>query len=489
MKQLQFSRRRVLATASGLGVSALVAPGMAWSADGHTLHTRLARDIKTFDPAFQSGNEHPIIRAVSTQLTTFGPDGSADTAPYGASSIEFVDATHVRFTLHPGIMWTGGYGPLTTEDVKYTFERAASEELESPWRDYWVVLDHVEVIDDLNGVIVLKEPFAPLSTISLPGELGNIVCKTATEEVGGTYTTDVPTTAGAYLVKEWVPQQRLVLEADPDWPLDKPQFTVVEYTVIEDAKVAELAFEAGELDYTQVSSSSLSILRDVPPEGSSLLERPSLTYLWLGMNVDHPTLADERVRKAIQYAIDVDQIIDGAYAGLALRANGIVPPSLLGHRDHSMIEKPDLEKARAYLADAGLADGLSVTLSIENVAERRAAAEIIQVQLAQIGINAEVLGYDSGTFWSLGVEADGDDWKDLQLFSAEVFQQRRSVRLYGLAHAGGGRTMELAALVQRRIRGTACRGHGRDGPGEADTDVCHDAGLDGGVRRFCRHRT
>jgi peptide/nickel transport system substrate-binding protein len=72
-----------------------------------------------------------------------------------------VDERHIDFTLKKGIQFTGGFGELTAEDVKFSFERIADPKNESPYRDDWAALDRVEVKDPYAGTIVLKEPFAP----------------------------------------------------------------------------------------------------------------------------------------------------------------------------------------------------------------------------------------------------------------------------------------------------------------------------------------
>ncbi len=410
------NRRSFISGLGALGGAALLQPRISWSRDGSTLRIRADRDIKVLDPAFGSGGiEHIIARATSASLTTFERDGTANWRPYGAKTIEQVDDLTIRFTLHEGIMWTNGFGEVTTEDVKYSFERVASEELDSPWRDYWVQLDRVDIIDRYTGEIVLKEPYIPVWTISLSGEAGNLVCMKAVEEAGGRFETLPPATCGPYFIKKWSPKEKIVLEAHPGWPLEKPKFDQVTYLPIDDGKTAEIAYDAGELDYTTVSVSSLEVYRKNLPDSGKLLERAALNYVWLGLNVEHPKLRDIRVRKAIQHAVDVDAIIQGAYGGLATRAHGIVPPALLGHRDRSTIEKRDVSKARELLAEAGQADGLTLTLSILNIAERSSAAQIIQANLAEAGINVEILPYESGTFWNLGHESEGEDWKDLQL--------------------------------------------------------------------------
>ena len=69
-------------------------------------------------------------------------------------------------------MFTGGFGEMTADDVKFSYERIADPAQQSEYADDMAQLDHVEVTDQHTGVIVLKEPFAPLWTSSLPGATG-----------------------------------------------------------------------------------------------------------------------------------------------------------------------------------------------------------------------------------------------------------------------------------------------------------------------------
>ena len=184
---------------------------------------------------------------------------------------------------------------------------------------------------------------------------------------------------------------------------------------IEDAKTGEIAFEAGELDITRLAISSVQQYRDAAPENSTLVEHPSLFYEWLGMNVDSPPFDDERVRKAVQYAVDVDSVIEAAYFGVPERATGIISPGLVGHRPENMIQNPDLDEARRLLAEAGHPNGFKCTLDVHNVTDHVSTVQVIQSNLAQIGIEVQINQHDSGTFWVLGIEAEGDAWKDVQL--------------------------------------------------------------------------
>ena len=333
-----------------------------------------------------------------------------------AESIEQVDPTHIRFALRPGVMWTNGFGEMTSEDVKYSYERIGNPENNSAYKIDWEQLDQVEIVDKYSGVIVLKQAFAPLWTTSLPGGSGCIVCKAAVEGAGGgTFTNDPIATSNAYQIKEWVPNQKLVFARNPVWNGKHHEFDEIHIIPITDEKAAEIAFEAGELDVASVSISSIPRLQENLPAGAKLVVQPSMNYRWVGMNSDHPKLKDIRVRRAIQQAINVDDYLLAAYNGAAERSFGIVPPGMVGNRDYNLM-KYDPDAAKALLAEAGVTSGLELTMSIINKADDAAGAQVVQSNLADIGIKLEIIPNDSGAFYALGLESEGDMWKDLQLY-------------------------------------------------------------------------
>lgn len=407
------TRRHLLVGSSAVAVAGLVRPRFAWSAVGDTLRIRTDADFQVLDPAFMTGGiEDVILEATTVSLTRFTRDGSTNWDLDGAESIEQVDDVTIDFKLHEGIVWSGGLGEVTTEDVKYSFERIAFDD-EAVWQDYWKALKEVEVIDKYRGRIHLQFPFAPL-WMTLPRYTGRIVSKKAVEAAGGKFTTELPAQCGPYRLTEWQPTQRSVLELNPDWIGEKPEFPRIEMIVVADAKTAELAYEAGELEYTEISVSSVPSYRESLPKNTKMIEKAGLNYMWVGINVDHPPFNDVRVRQAVQYAVDTGMVIDGAYGGLATQANGFSPPGVIGHRTSSSISH-DPDRARALLAEAGLAAGFSTTLTTQNITEWLSICQIIQANLAEVGISVEILSYDPGVFWNLGLESEGEDWKDLQL--------------------------------------------------------------------------
>jgi peptide/nickel transport system substrate-binding protein len=418
------NRRQALQAFAALGFAAIVEPCVSLAADKKLLRVRSYSDLQILDPVDRlSAPEDDISSCCLNNLIRRKPGEAWEWELDAAAAIEQIDDTHIKFSLRPGLTWSNGFGEITAEDVKYSFERIADPKMKSPYADDWSALDHVEVTGPLSGIIILKGYFAPLWSTTLPEGSGKIVCKKAVEALPEKrFKTTIPAVSGPYLIKEWVPKQKTVLAPNPGWQGAAPYFDEIEIRPIEDVKIAEIGFEAGDLDYTWISLASLAKYKSKPPARARLVERPSLAYVWLGQNTEHPNLRDVRVRKAIQHVIDVDAILDAAYFGQAKRATGLIAPGLIGHRAKNLVER-DVAAAKRLLADAGKAGGFATTISCLNTTERLSAAQIIEANLAEIGITAQIDARDSGTYWSLGDETKGEAYKNIQLLIGRFSMQ------------------------------------------------------------------
>ena len=415
------SRRSFLAAAGAFGAASMALPRTALSNDGKVLTIRSYSDLQILDPAYRvSLPEDDIIRSIFAPMVIPQAGDVWAWKPVAVDSIEQLDDVTVSFKLKDNIGFSDGYGQMTAEDVKFSIERIADPANESPYAGDWGALKEVEVKDKLSGLIHLKNKFVPLWTTTLPTPASCIVSKKALEELGDKITTKPVAQSGQYLLADWQAKQKTVLKRNPDWAHEPGGFEEIHIIPIEDPATAERGFEAGDLDYTWTSVSSLPRLKENPPANSVVLEKPSLAYVWLGMNQDNEVMKDVRIRRAIQHAIDRPSVVDAAYYGAASVGNGIIAPGLPGSRD-SVTYDYDPDKARALLDEAG-AGNLSVTLDILNQSERLTAAQVIQANLADVGITCEIKQNDSGTFWTLGSK-DGDYFMDIQLVLSRFSMQ------------------------------------------------------------------
>ena len=379
---------RTLGALVALGM--LLAAGLAFADEHDTLsiRARSGADIETMDPAFYLGNEeYNLDQVVYSRLVKYAP-GEPELVNDAAESFELSeDGTVVEFTLKEGIQFHHGYGEMTAEDVKFSYERYLDEDLNSPYATEWATLEEVEVTGRYSGRIILSEPYAPLLSSTLPWTPGSILSQAAFEDRGETIATN-PVGSGPYQWSEWVPNQRIVLERFEDYHGEAPDFETIEVEPIVDTQIAEFSFDAGELDATEISLESLERYENDPDVVVEVLD--TLRYHWLGFNQRHAPFDDVRVREAIRLAVDKEEILTGAYNSVPNRADTILAPQILGHWEDAPSREPDLEAAQALLEEAGFPDGFETTLTTDDVPQHQQAAAIVQQQLARVGIDASI---------------------------------------------------------------------------------------------------
>jgi peptide/nickel transport system substrate-binding protein len=399
----------------GAGLIALAASGAlapALAQDKTSITIRISEDLSNLDPANRTGpTDLNVIWSVQQGLVSFKP-GTTDWELDAAEEITQVSDSEINFKLRDGLAFTGGYGPLTAEDVKFSFERfitPAADGSKAIYADDWAALDKVEVTGPLTGRILLKGPAPALWTIALADGSGRIVSKKAFEALGDKIATTL-IGSGPYLLQEWTPRERFVLALNPDYkgPI-KPTFAEIIGKPIPEQKTAEIAFTAGEIDFTTIDPETKAGLAGATD--TKITEFPGIDYVWFGPNIEKAPFDDLRVRQAIRYAVDIEGILAGAYSGLYPRANSLLAPALLGHWADAPVYARDVEKAKALLAEAGVS-GLKTKLTILSNPRFQAVAQIIQANLAEAGVEVEIEALEGATYWALG---ENDASKDLEL--------------------------------------------------------------------------
>lgn len=408
-------------SAAALGAAALPAQWACTTerSGRRILHATLYASPHTTDPAFGLGVAdaavHGLLYSGLTRYRTDGPDWGWQLE--AARRIETLDPTHIAFELEQGWTFSGGFGEITAEDVRFSLERVVDPAMGSPERAAWGPLRRVEVTGRHSGVIVLDEPFPALHMVALPGGSGSILSREAVGSApGARLRWEVPAASGPYRLGEWREGHRLVLVRNEDWRGARPPFDEIHILQIFDRSTQELGFEAGDLDFTNASESSCPILRERPLPHSKLEVRPSLYYSWVGMNTEHPKLRKREVRQAVQYAIDVGQVVAAASFGANAPSTGIIAPGIVGHRERSLIPpEGDVERARELLRSAGIRGELELALDTESTRIFSTAAQAIQASLARAGIRVAIRSHESASFVTLGDESAGDRWRDIQL--------------------------------------------------------------------------
>jgi peptide/nickel transport system substrate-binding protein len=395
------------AAAAALTPSAAAQPGAVTLA--------VDRDIQgALDPAARlSALEANILRAVCPGLIAFRP-GSFDWQPHLAAEISQVDARTIAFALRPGLRFSGDFGDVTASDVKFSFERFRTpgpDRALPPYAADWEALDGVEVTDRLAGRIHLKTSAPMLWRTVLPDASGCIISRAALDH--GAYRTDRPNPlvvgAGPLRFATWDPQRQLVLEADPDWPGKPSDFARIRLRPVRDRQTAALALRADDLQFAPLDPAAVDAA--ARQADTRAVRKPSINMVWLGINAERPPFTDLRVRRAVALALDLDQVVEGAWNGTAPRAYAAIAPGLPGAWPDAPRPRRDVAQARALLSAAG-ASGLRARLTLLNQPQFQDAAVIIQAMLAEVGIRIDLDLREGGAFWSAG---SGETGKRLEL--------------------------------------------------------------------------
>lgn len=411
---IRLTRRGMMAGASALGLTGVAGwPDQAGAQARGSVTVRIDRELANFDPGYRSGPwDGNLIRSVYQRLMKQKPN-SAELEMDAAAEVTQSSPTTVDFRLKPGQMFTDGFGAMTAEDVKFSFERIGLEPPQgvrpSPYRGDWVGLQRVEVTGELTGRIHLASARASLFDIAIADVSGCIVSKKAVEQRGAEHATK-PVGSGPYTLASYERQRGATLRRNAAFAGQRPALEEISIRTISDPRTTDLALRSGEIDFAVLSPAVAEPLRQV--QGLTVSQEPSIAYVWLGMNVEKGALADVRVRRAIRLGLDVEQMLAAGYAGRAPRLNTVLPPQIFGHWSEAPVYRRNVAEARALLQQAGQSN-LSLRLTILNQPAFTAMAQVAQALLREIGVTLQIDAQEGGTYWSAG---EGDTGRNLDLF-------------------------------------------------------------------------
>lgn len=360
--------------------------------------------------------------ALSLHAGLFTYDAATNVVPYLVSEYEVSDDGLVyTFHLHDSAVWHNGR-PVVAADFKAGWERyldpaVGAQSAGAPWKN---VAGGPELFageaEELTGVVALDDHTLEVTLIQPSNtflqELAVPVTWVVPEEavVAGSPTwVDKPVGAGPFKFVEWVPNVRLVLEANDDFFLGRPQIDRLEYLVVPDTSTSLAQYEAGELDIVGVPPSALQRITEDPVLGQQLayFTRAQLRYTGMNQDVFEP-FRDVRVRQAFIYAIDRDTIVTHVLNNAWTPATGLVPPNIPQFNPDLEAYPYDPVKAQELLADAGYPGGAGFP-PVELATLDTTIAEAMAAMLtANLGITVEILQPERGDMID-GLWA-GDRW-------------------------------------------------------------------------------
>jgi len=264
------------------------------------------------------------------------------------------------------------------------------------------LLAAVEAVDEYTVRFTLNRPDAAfLYKIAFPA-FGPQSPENIKTYGGGGDLIRNPVGTGPFRFVEWLPGDHLTLARFEDYWGDRPTLQTLTYRAIKEAPARFLELQAGTIDGADNLAPD-----DIPAaEAKANLNvylRPPFNIGFLGINRAHEPFDDVRVRQAVAMAIDKEKLVRALYPPTALAATQFVPPGIFGHSAGSVDWPYDPGRARELLAEAGYPGGFQTSLWVMGISRPYLpnpdrVGEVLQANLAEAGIQAEIVTYDWGTY-------------------------------------------------------------------------------------------
>ncbi len=319
------------------------------------------------------------------------------------------DGLTYTFNLREGVTFHDG-SSFTADDVVYSFNRIMAEDTGSPQASRFAQVASVEAVDGSTVVFTLSEPFAPFLS-NLPNL--NIVPQEVVEAEGDLQQVAVGT--GPFMLEEVVPDTYVLLTANPNYYREGlPMLEALRYNIVPEASTRAAGLRTGTYHLLpDVDPATAMTLQNVP--SVNLLGTQDLAYSLLGVNVTREPFNDPRVRRAINLAINREEIVDAVYFGNAA-VGGVLSPGLPTWEvdvDAFDCYRHDPQAAQALLEEAGVSNLEMELLSFGTIRVVSDLAQVLQAQLADAGIEAEVNIEEFGNFVQRWRNSDFDAFVSL----------------------------------------------------------------------------
>jgi len=315
------------------------------------------------------------------------------------------DNRSITFHLRPNLKWSDGK-PLSSADCLFTLKLIQDNHTQSPYKSDYARVTHAEAPNALTFIVHYKRPYSPALTSW--GQLA-ILPKHIFEnqDIMHTKLSRHPqATIGPYRLQQWSPQQSITLRRNPDY-FDGPVWISEKVIrVIPDSATQFLELTAGHIDQmglTPVQYQRLFLNNAKLQDNYQRYRYLSFGYTYLGFNLKRPLFSDRRVRQAIDYAINRQELVDGVLMGLGKVIATPYKPGTYWVNNKLKPRPFNPDKARQLLAQAGWHDSdgdgiidrngkpFHFTILTNNGNRQRAdAATIIQQRLKGIGIAVKV---------------------------------------------------------------------------------------------------
>ena len=297
-----------------------------------TLTFARGADSQKLDPAdVDDGESMKVLVNVSQGLVRF-KHGTTEAEPCLATSWTISpDGLTYTFKLREGVHFHDGT-PLDAKAAAFSFLRQMDKSNPAHLPDatfaYWSAMFNmitaVEVVDPMTLRLRLREPNAPLlASLCIPA--AHLISPKFIDQRH-------PVGTGPFRFVEWVPNERIVLEANPDYWEGKPQVQRLIFKVVPDSATRLIQLQTGQIQVMDgVDPNDLPIIKG--DKALQLLTATGLNVCYLAFNCQKPPLDNKNLRRAIAAAINKKDLIDDVYRGAAIIARTPLPPFIAGYNN------------------------------------------------------------------------------------------------------------------------------------------------------------
>ena len=367
-------------------------------------------DSVGLDPALEvDGESFKVADNIYDTLVRFKEESTVLEPSLAESWTASEDRLTWMFNLRSGVMFHDG---TVCDADAIVFSLARQFKSDHPFNkvegayQYWNSMSMSDIVKDVRRVDALKveiELFRPNAPFLSNLAMGfcSIVSPTAVRKWGDDYARH-PVGTGPFKFVQWIKDDRIVLERNPNYWDGPPQIERLVFRSIPENSVRLIALGQGAIhgmdnlvpDFVSNISSNPKLY---------LLKQPGMNVGYLAMNMDKPPFHILKVRRAINHAIDKKAISDNLYQGMAEPAVNPIPPTMWSHHEGIVGYHYDPSLARRLLSEAGYPNGFKTTLWAMPVArpympQPRKIAQAIQSDLQVIGVEAEIKTYEWGTY-------------------------------------------------------------------------------------------
>lgn len=318
-----------------------------------------------------------------------------------AANWRMLDDRTYLFDLRPGVAFHNG-APLTAADVKYTYESILDPDSLSPKRGLLRALETIEQTASHQLRFRLRAPHAPFVEQFTMGIVP------AGSAKSGEANRQTPPGSGPFRLAALESGEKITLSANPNYWEGRPPLAGAVFKIVPDASVRVLEFKKGAIDFLQndLEPDLIPWLKNNARAAVEMNDGTSFQYI--GINLTHPILRQQKVRQAIASAIDRDSIIRNLLKYTVSEASGLLSPRNWAYDSGTRRWPHDPERAKRLLDEAGFTDPdgdgprsrFRLSFKTTNIDLRRRIAEALKEQLSRVGIEIDLRSYEWATFFS-----------------------------------------------------------------------------------------